>query len=114
MPGQRSQRRARRAHRDCRRAGASRTVAHSMRPRSLVALCLPFLLPAAATGCAALGYPTGSIYTGTETPHGMQRMQGAGANKAGTARGEACATGILGLVAFGDASLAAAKKAIPG
>jgi hypothetical protein len=69
------------------------------------------VLPAAVTGCAALGYPTGSIYTGTDTPHGMQRLQGGGANKGGTARGEACATGILGLVAFGDASLAAAKKA---
>jgi OOP family OmpA-OmpF porin len=64
-----------------------------------------------ATGCSALGYPTGSLYNGTVVPHGMMRLEGAGAPKPGTKTGQSCATGILGLVAFGDASLAAAKKA---
>ncbi|HEY3819937.1 MAG TPA: TRL domain-containing protein [Polyangiaceae bacterium] len=66
---------------------------------------------AGTVGCTVLGYPTGSIYTGTKVPHGAMRLEGSGAGKGGTARGEACATGILGMVAFGDASLAAAKKA---
>ena len=69
------------------------------------------LMVPVVTGCAAFGYPTGSLYTGTVVPHGMMRMEGAGAGKGGTKTGEACATGILGLAAFGDASLAAAKKA---
>jgi len=62
--------------------------------------------------CSALGgYPTGSLYTGTQTPHGMMRLEGAGAAKGGTKTGESCATGILGIAAFGDATLASAKKA---
>jgi len=69
------------------------------------------LMAVGSTGCAALGYPSGSIYTGTETPHGMMRVMGEGANKGGAKRGESCATGILYIAAFGDASLAAAKKA---
>jgi TRL-like protein family len=66
-----------------------------------------------ATGCASLtgGYPSGSLYTGTQTPHGMMRLEGAGAAHGGTKTGEACATGILSIVAFGDATLASAKKA---
>src|ERR1700712_795123 len=63
-------------------------------------------------GCGALGgYPSGSLYTGTETPHGMDRTETSGAGKTGDKSGEACATGILGIVAFGDASLNSAKKA---
>lgn len=70
------------------------------------------LIVTGGTGCTAYGfYPTGSLYNGTVIPHGMMRLQGAGAPKPGTKTGEACATGILDLVAFGDASLAAAKKA---
>jgi hypothetical protein len=82
--------------------------------RTLRDVALPSLFAAVAltsAGCGALGYPVGSVYTGTREPAGMMRLQGAGANKGGDGKGEACATGILGLAAFGDASLAAAKKA---
>jgi hypothetical protein len=78
------------------------------------ALLLSSLCAAIATGtvgCTILGYPTGSVYTGTKVPHGAMRLEGSGPGKGSGSRGEACATGILGLVAFGDASLAAAKKA---
>jgi hypothetical protein len=61
-------------------------------------------------GCGG-GYPTGSLYTGTQIPHGMDRTETSGAGKTGDKHGEACATGILNAVAFGDASLDAAKKA---
>src|SRR5688572_14567574 len=59
-------------------------------------------------GCA---YPSGSLYTGTTTPHYMQRHEAAGAARTGDKVGESCATGILSLVAWGDASTDAAKKA---
>ena len=63
-------------------------------------------------GCGFLGgYPSGSIYTGTQVPHGINRNETSGPGKTGDKKGEACATGILGLAAFGDASLDAAKKA---
>jgi hypothetical protein len=64
-------------------------------------------------GCAAFGngYPIGSLYTGTQIPHGMDRAEVSGQGKSGDKRGEACATGILFAAAFGDASLDAAKKA---
>jgi hypothetical protein len=67
----------------------------------------------ALTGCGGLigGYPHGSLYTGTQVPHGMSRMEVSGPGKTGDRGGEACATGILGVVAFGDASLNGAKKA---
>lgn len=66
-----------------------------------------------ATGCASFtgGYPSGSIYSGTTVPHGVDRLEMAGAGKSGDNTGEACATGILNLAAFGDASVDAAKKA---
>ncbi len=65
------------------------------------------------TGCGGLigGYPHGSLYTGTQVPHSMSRAEVTGPGKAGDRGGEACATGILGVVAFGDASLNGAKKA---
>jgi hypothetical protein len=61
-------------------------------------------------GCG-VGYPTGSLYTGIQVPHGMDRAETSGPGKSGDKSGEACATGILNAVAFGDASLDAAKKA---
>jgi len=61
-------------------------------------------------GCG-YGYPFGSLYTGASIPHGMDRTETSGAGKSGDKKGEACVTGILGLAAFGDASLDAAKKA---
>ncbi|MGD0524675.1 MAG: TRL domain-containing protein [Polyangiaceae bacterium] len=78
---------------------------------NLAALVGLGLVVAGSTGCTAFGYPTGSLYNGTVVPHGMMRLEGAGAPKPGGKSGQSCATGILGLVAFGDASLAAAKKA---
>ncbi len=65
------------------------------------------------TGCASFlgGYPSGSIYTGTTTPHMATRAEISGQGKTGDKTGEACATGILGIAAFGDASVDAAKKA---
>jgi hypothetical protein len=69
------------------------------------------LVAVGAFGCASFGYPTGSLYQGTQVPHGMMRLEGAGAGKGGTKTGESCATGILGIAAFGDATLASAKKA---
>jgi|SRR5579859_2321369 len=67
------------------------------------------------TGCAILtgapgGYPSGSIYTGVTAPHGVDREELSGAAKTGDKGGEACATGILNLAAWGDASVDAAKK----
>jgi hypothetical protein len=63
-------------------------------------------------GCACGGgYPSGSLYNGTTIPHGVDRLEMSGAGKAGAKTGEACATGILGLAAWGDASVDAAKKA---
>lgn len=63
-------------------------------------------------GCGGgVGYPVGSLYTGTQTPHSMNRSEVSGPGKTGDKHGEACATGILGIAAFGDASLDAAKKA---
>ena len=64
-----------------------------------------------ATGCVGLGYPVGSSYTGTTIPHGATRAEISGQGKTGDKAGEACATGILGIAAFGDASVDAAKKA---
>ena len=69
------------------------------------------LVAVASIGCGAFGYPIGSIYTGTKVPHGMSLLEGSGPGKGDTKQGEACATGILGIAAFGDASLDAAKKA---
>ncbi|MBK8253511.1 MAG: hypothetical protein IPK82_12695 [Polyangiaceae bacterium] len=64
-------------------------------------------------GCGALGggYPSGSLYQGTKTPHGVDRLEMAGSAKSGDKEGESCATGILGAIAWGDASVDAAKKA---
>ena len=61
-------------------------------------------------GCGA-SYPQGSLYTGVTQPHWLSRTEQAGAAKTGDKVGESCATGILYLVAFGDASTDAAKKA---
>jgi hypothetical protein len=68
----------------------------------------------ALSGCMPLnnqGYPVGGIYTGTKAPSALDRAELSGDNKAATKQGRACATGILGLAAWGDASVDAAKKA---
>ena len=63
-----------------------------------------------ASGCRGGGYPIGVLYNATTMPHELDKAEVAGAPKSGDRSGEACATGILGLVAFGDASIDAAKK----
>jgi hypothetical protein len=67
-------------------------------------------LAVAMIGCG-YGYPYGSLYTGATIPHDISRHWVTGQAKTGDKSGESCATGILALVAFGDASLDAAKKA---
>jgi hypothetical protein len=62
-------------------------------------------------GCLGSGYPIGVVYNGTKMPHQMARMEAAGPARAADKHGMACATGIMGAVAWGDASLDAAKKA---
>lgn len=72
------------------------------------------VLVSLAAGCAPVmdqGYPVGVIYNGTRAPSVVDRVETSGPNKAGTKTGEACSTGILGLAAFGDASIDSAKKA---
>ena len=74
--------------------------------RSMI-LCLVVPL---FTGCLGSGYPVGVIYNGTNMPHQMDRMEATGPARTGDKMGQACATGIMGAVAWGDASLDAAKK----
>jgi hypothetical protein len=74
--------------------------------KSYVLVGLPLL-----AGCLGSGYPIGVVYNGTKMPHQMDRMEAAGPGRAADKEGTACATGILGAVAWGDASLDAAKKA---
>ena len=81
-----------------------------MSMKTLLKLAIGGGLAAILFGCG-VGYPTGSLYTGIQIPHTMDRAETSGAGKTGDKHGEACATGILNIVAFGDASLDAAKKA---
>lgn len=82
-----------------------------MTTTKLVKAAMGAALAMIVIGCGGYGYPIGSIYTGTQVPHGMDRNETSGPGKTGDKQGEACATGILGLAAFGDASLDASKKA---
>jgi TRL-like protein family len=66
-------------------------------------------LAALTTGCSNV--PIGTLYANVEYPSGINQVQAGGAGKTGTKSGEACVSGILALVATGDASLDAAKKA---
>lgn len=81
--------------------------------KTLIKFAAGGAMAAMLLGCGFLGggYPSGSLYTGVQQPHGMDRNETSGAGKTGDKHGEACATGILYAVAFGDASLDAAKKA---
>ena len=80
-----------------------------------MALFVGFAALSSAVGCGDVGYPIGSSYNGTTTPHSMSQAQvGAvapGQAKPGGKTGEACASGVLGIAAWGDASTSAAKKA---
>jgi hypothetical protein len=81
-----------------------------MSTKNLLKLAIGGAMTMALVGCG-YGYPVGSLYTGTQVPHPINRNETSGPGKSGDKAGEACATGILGLAAFGDASLDAAKKA---
>jgi hypothetical protein len=65
------------------------------------------------TGCGAFlgGYPSGGWFDTTSKPHPMDQAWVHGPGHSDDKTGEACSTGYLGLIAMGDASLAAAKKA---
>lgn len=83
-----------------------------MSTKNLLKIAIGGAMAVTLLGCGGLfGYPVGSLYTGTQTPHGINRNETSGPGKTGDKHGEACATGILNAVAFGDASLDAAKKA---
>lgn len=57
------------------------------------------------------GYPVGAVFTGTKAPSALDRAELSGDNKGASKEGRACSTGVLGLAAWGDASVDAAKKA---
>jgi hypothetical protein len=57
------------------------------------------------------GYPSGFAYDASTKPHPMDQEQLQGPGKSDDKSGEACSTGYLGIVAMGDASVYAAKKA---
>lgn len=84
-------------------------------PAQLIRLaCGAGMAAALSTGCMPLiqqGYPVGAIYNGTTAPSALARVETTGENKGGTKSGSACSSGVLGLVAWGDASIDAAKKA---
>jgi hypothetical protein len=72
------------------------------------------LLAMTSTGCGAFiggGYPVGFIYDASSKPHAMDQAPQTGPGKSDDKMGEACSTGFVGMVALGDASIAAAKKA---
>jgi hypothetical protein len=72
------------------------------------------LLAMTSTGCGAFiggGYPVGFIYDASSKPHPMDQAPQTGPGKTDDKMGEACSTGFVGVVALGDASIAAAKKA---
>jgi hypothetical protein len=66
-------------------------------------------LAALTTGCSLT--PLGALYANQEYPSSINQVQAGGAGKTGAKSGEACVSGIFALVATGDASLDAAKKA---
>src|SRR5262252_4737715 len=82
-----------------------------MSTTKLIKLATGAALAMIVLGCGGVSYPSGSLYTGTQVPHSINRNETSGAGKTGDKKGEACATGILHAAAFGDASLDAAKKA---
>jgi len=67
---------------------------------------LVLLSALALTACGTLRQPVaGGIYSDVIAPEGVS------SNQAGNRVGQACATSILGLVATGDASIEAARRA---
>jgi hypothetical protein len=68
---------------------------------------------ALASGCLPLtsqGYPIGAVYSDTKAPSSLDRAETTGENKSGPKTGRACSAGVLGIAAWGDASIDAAKK----
>lgn len=82
--------------------------------RSLASCLTITMAGSLLSGCMPLvqqGYPVGGLYNGTTAPSTLTRVEASGDNKAGPKHGSACSTGILGLVAWGDAGIDTAKKA---
>lgn len=81
-----------------------------MRRLSAIALTAFFL-----SGCAAAlpgsGPPPGFIYNGAAGVGPFTQVEASDGERPGPKRGEACTSGVLGLAAWGDMSLDAAKKA---
>lgn len=72
----------------------------------MIRLSAALLLAASLVGCAMAQSPvTGLWYTSAKGPTTV------GNDAAGAKRGKACASSILGAIATGDASVAAAAKA---
>ncbi len=74
-------------------------------------ILMAIVLGVVLTGCGGAMYPYGGIFNKTTTPHPAERLEVAGQGKTGSKVGEACATGFVSVVALGDASVDAAKKA---
>ncbi len=73
-----------------------------------------FFFSGLSSGCAPLlnqGYPVGAFYHSTKVPSLLDRVEASGEGKAGPKMGKACTSGVLGVAAWGDASIDAAKKA---
>ena len=72
----------------------------------MIRLSAALLLAASLVGCATVQSPApGFWYTSAKGPKSVEVDTG------GAKRGKACASSILGAIATGDASLAAAAKA---
>lgn len=66
------------------------------------------------TGCGAMaGYapPAGGLYNGAAGVGPYTQVVASDGERPGAKRGEACTSGVLGIAAWGDMSLDAAKKA---
>jgi hypothetical protein len=82
--------------------------------KSMILKCAAIaVLTMTNTGCSAfLGpYPVGFIFDSSTKPHPADQTYLNGPGKTDDKMGEACSTGYVGVVAVGDASVAAAKKA---
>lgn len=76
-----------------------------MRLATIIRSAVAFILLIALTGCANVTSPTTGLITLVKAPVAV------GIGKTASKTGEACANNILGVVAFGDASISTAKQA---
>ncbi len=74
----------------------------------------PLVLSTLLPGCAAIGAgaapPTGIFYTGAKGVGPATQAQVTDGVRPGPKQGQTCATGVLGLAAWGDMSIDTAKK----